>query len=296
MFFNKSSQRNKLLNVDWFITKHCNQIDHCRFCFAPKDVFPQDATFKIVMSICNRLAELGVEVVTLCGGEPTLYPYLTEVVKNLYSLGIKVIFYTNATTDFNIYSLFPFIKILSLPVDAVKPEIIKEMRGFEQFKAVCHLLSKLRTAARRPVVKIGTVVSRINFNDLKNVFCFISESGVVDIWRLYQFSPYGHGKKNENLFLVADDEFNRAVDNIRFLAKRSVINISERSRNGTIGNCHIMDSVGNFYRYEEKYVPLGATVFDKPQKIITGYANFSYQERKIWHLLIENLNKFNKKE
>ncbi|MFH1582767.1 MAG: radical SAM protein [Candidatus Falkowbacteria bacterium] len=296
MYFNKFSKKAKLLNVDWFITKRCNQTDYCRFCFAPRDAFPHDATFEVAMSICNRLAELGVEVVTLCGGEPMLYPHLAKVIKNLHSLGIKVVLYTNATTDFDIYSLFPFIQILSLPVDAIKPEIIKEMRGPEQFKAVCHLLAKLRIVARRPTVKIGTVVSRVNLNDLKNIFRFISESGVVDIWRLYQFSPYGHGKNNDNLFLIADDEFIRAVGDIKSSAKRSAINIFERSRNSTIGNCHIMDSAGNFYRYEEKYVPLDATIFDKPQKIIDGYANFSYQERKIWHLLIENLNKFNKKE
>ena len=283
----KSFKRTKLLNVDWFITKYCNQSNQCRFCFAPKNAFPRDATLEEALPICNRLAELGVEVVTLCGGEPTLYPYITEVVEKLHSLGIKLVFYTNATTKYNILNLFPYIQILSLPIDAVSPVIVKVMRGFEQFKAICLLLARLKIDAWHPAVKIGTVVSRVNVNDLKNILQFISDSGVVDVWRLYQFSPYGRGKNNEHLFLLADDEFNRAVDDIKFLAKGSAINISERSRNNTIGNCHIMDSTGNFYFYEEKYAPLGATIFDEPQKIIAGYANFSYQEKKAWHLLVK---------
>ena len=280
-----------LLNVDWFITRNCDQARYCGFCFAPWHAFPRDSNFDEAESVCNRLSELKVETVTLCGGEPTLYPRIADIVQCLHSFGIKVVFYTNLATNFDVPSLFPYIQVLSIPIDAFSPAVIRKMRGLHQFEGVCRMLEVLRSSIPCPVVKVGTIVSLPNIDDLENIFGFIKKSGVVDIWRLYQFSPCGIGKKNEHLFLLEDDKFYGAVDRIKSLANGSTIDIAERSRNDAIGYCHIMDSVGQFYRYEEEYISLGTTIFDDPRKIAAGYDNSKNERQKMWHHLTRNVRR-----
>ncbi len=272
-------------NIDWFITRLCNQRKKCKFCFAPWDRFPIDATYEQAKLICQRLAEIGIKIVTICGGEPTLYPHIFETIQLLYQLGLKVNFYSNLATQKNVevvMSILPFIDILSVPVDAVTQTAISQMRGRDQFKSVCKTLDDLQSIETKPTIKIGTVVTKQNINDLKNLFLFLENYQIINIWRIYQFSPYGQGKKYEDLFLVSDDDFNRAVSAVKKMAPNKPINISVRKRSNNIGYCHIMDSQGGLYRYEEEYIDLGVNVFNKPEEIIVHYDEKTNRLQKRW--------------
>ena len=168
-------------------------------------------------------------------------------------------------------NILPFIDILSIPVDAVSQAAISQMRGPHQLKSVCNALDKLRSIKIRPTIKVGTVVTKQNFNDLENLAVFLKDCQIIDIWRIYQFSPYGQGKKYQDLFLISDDDFNRVVSSVRKMVLNKSINIFVRKRSNNIGYCHIMDSQGGLYRYEEKYIDLGVNVFSRPKEIMLHY-------------------------
>ena len=273
----------RLTNVDWFITNVCDQAKHCGFCYAPWNAFPPDADEETALKICDRIADLNIRNVTLCGGEPTLFPHVTKIVHQMYTDGIRIVFYSSITDAYDLNEVVNEIHTLSIPIDAVTPEIINRMRGSDQTEGVHRAVSLIqKTGHTRPRVKVGTVVTIQNVEDIENIFHYLEGTGIVDVWRLYQFSPYGIGKHNAKRYLISNDQFHSAVIRLKELAKHSHIQIAERDREDNSGYCRIMDSRGSFYRYEERYVPLNVTIFDEPDAILAGYDNIKNTRQKSW--------------
>ena len=225
---------------------------------------------------------MGVQTVTLAGGEPFQYPGLPTIVHKLHSGGIKVVLYTSATSDRHDWEQFlPYLHFISLPIDAITPAIVEQMRGTDQLTRVSAVIRKLSALSRRPKLKIGTVVTKQNIGDLRAIYAFLCAQEIVDVWRLYQFSPYGIGKRHQDLFELSVSAFQTAVTEIKKKHAHRFI-ISERSREDNKGYCMIMDSGGSFYRYEERYIPLGVTIFDTIENVIEQYDQKKHWRQKKW--------------
>jgi radical S-adenosyl methionine domain-containing protein 2 len=75
----------------------------CKFCFAgfkdvkksilPKGHLPKDQAIQVV----QQLANLGFEKITFAGGEPTLCPWLSELIAEAKSLGMTTMIVTNGS-------------------------------------------------------------------------------------------------------------------------------------------------------------------------------------------------------
>lgn len=274
------------MKIDWFITRICDQAKFCRFCFAPWNFFPRDVPLERALEICEKLKTLGVETVTMCGGEPFMYEGLDKVVKKLHGMGIKVVLYTSGTSDrFSVHDFLPYVDFLSLPVDAVTPGVVEKMRGTSQFSRVSRILGDLRSEPARPKIKIGTVVTRENIADLGAIGDFLHDHGIVDVWRQYEFSPYGIGKHHEKRFALAPGEFDAAVaaekERNEMRTGRRML-IAERTREDNEGYCMIIDSGGAFYRYAERYIPLGVSIDNTPVEILAGYDAERHERQKAW--------------
>jgi len=275
--------RPRLNNLDWFITKLCNQTQYCPFCYAPRNAFEHDSNLQTAVRICERIAEIKTEKVTLCGGEPTQYPHLITIIQKLHHSGIQTILYSNAVSnpEFDWHHALPHLYMLSLPIDSISPEVTSKMRGPHQIKAVIRLLDYIAKSKIKPKIKIGTVVTKQNIHELVPILTLLNKLAIIDVWRLYQFSPYGIGKTNQEDFLISNDEFLSAVTHIKNQPHPN-IKIAERSREDNINYCYIMDSQGNFYRYEEEYIPLKASIFDPPERILTEYDVKKNIRQKLW--------------
>lgn len=282
----------ELNNIDWFITRECNQARFCQFCNAPWNKFSKDADKETALRVADRIGELQVETVTLCGGEPTQYPYLPEVIDRLSSQNTNIVLYSNTVSvlDFDWTRVLPRVSVLSLPVDAVSDVGMQFMRGQHQIEGVKRVLGQVKKMEKSPIVKIGTVVTAGNINDLPNIHEFLLEQQ-IQVWRLYQFSPYGLGLRNQYRYTINDDRFNRAVVSVKNENDKRLANliISERTRDDIAGGyCRIMSSQGDFYRYDEiKYHPLGVSIFDSPDKILLGFDNDLNARQKSWQTAVK---------
>ena len=273
------------MNIDWFLTRKCDQI--CRFCNAPWNVFPRDVSTARALQIADRLKQVGTQTVTICGGEPFMFAGLEDVVHRLSHLGIKVVLYTSATSlhRANLFGMLSDLHILSLPVDAVTVKYAAEMRGIEQLVEVSSLLQKLSRISDCPPIKIGTVVTKQNVSDILPIYRFLLQFRGVKVWRLYQFSPYGIGQRNEHRFLISDEDFTSTVKLAKELNESlgMPIRIAERSLENMYGSCMIMDSRGGFWRYDGSYASLGVTIFEDPYDITVHYDFEKHVMQKSWH-------------
>jgi radical SAM protein with 4Fe4S-binding SPASM domain len=85
--------RKALVQID----ERCNL--HCAHCFVSATRVGQSMRYgDIIGLLIPRLKECRVERVTLTGGEPTIHPRFTDIVRSLRDAGMQVGFCTNATT------------------------------------------------------------------------------------------------------------------------------------------------------------------------------------------------------
>ncbi|EKD89644.1 MAG: radical SAM protein, partial [uncultured bacterium] len=92
----------KLL-CNYYVTLRCNA--RCEFCniWRQKDNFTLlEQSLEDIEKNLKALKKLGVKIIDFTGGEPLLYPYLTEALK----LAKKIGFYTTITTNCSLYSQY----------------------------------------------------------------------------------------------------------------------------------------------------------------------------------------------
>jgi len=274
--------------IDWFITNKCAS-ESCPFCYAPRGIFSEDATLLEAVKICEKIGEKGFSQITLCGGEPLLYPHIIDIVKKLNSMNIGIVFHVGTEID-RVMEITDYIKMISLPIEAMSAENQRQLRGIKLHDDVFKLLNKLRSASSRPRVKIGTVVNAINIHEIENIFYeLIKYDDIIDIWRLYMFSPCGIGKLDEKRLLISATEFANCISKVIYLCEENQTRFkySYRSREANKGYCLIMDSKGHFYRYEEEYIRLDITIHDTYNSIIGKYDIDKHIAQKKW--LMSNL-------
>ncbi len=82
------------VHVNWIPTNACNL--HCNFCSCSKRDKTLAMPFGESMQIMERFSRLGCKAVTITGGgEPLCYPYISDTISQVASLGIDVGLVTN---------------------------------------------------------------------------------------------------------------------------------------------------------------------------------------------------------
>lgn len=63
-------------------------------------------------------------------------------------------------------------------------------RGSKNFVNVLRILNYYNNKQNRPLLRIGTVVTKENIKDLKNI-AELLKNHKIDLWKIYQFTPIG---------------------------------------------------------------------------------------------------------
>lgn len=162
----------KIHVVNYHITSVCNY--HCQYCFVGfRERMPtKETAFKIVKEIHKFFIKSGVKGgrINIAGGEPLLYPYLTDVINQANSLGLKVSIITNGSllTEELISVWQGKIETIGISVDAIRDEtnkaIGREQRGKSLSMAqLCDIADWIHKYGIK--LKINTVVSKLNLHE-----------------------------------------------------------------------------------------------------------------------------------
>ena len=203
--------------VDYQVIGTCNM--HCNFCDgAPKKFIGQPTT--IIKKGIDKLVEAGVNTIVFTGGEPLLRKDMAELIYYTYLQGIEAYLSTNAVLLFKYYGQFKdYISCLGMPLDGSTPEMNKQMsREGEQYGATTTALRYFKSSRPLHQVKVGTVVSKINHQDLLSIGNHLFNNPDLrspDIWRLYQFTPLGDGLHNRELHEITDAFFEDTWKNLQ---------------------------------------------------------------------------------
>jgi MoaA/NifB/PqqE/SkfB family radical SAM enzyme len=202
-------------SVDWWTTSRCNLA--CDFCYGP---VPGQDPVERRPGILEALAASSARAVTFCGGEPLLLRRIGEYAAALGQRGKSTVLNTNGEVlrrrvDQGL-RLADFA-LVGISVEGSTAEVHREMRGAKaDFDEV---MAAVRLVASEPGVslKLGTVVSRVNRDDLPALARTVRDLA-PDVWRLYQYSARGDQNTGRQRHSLPDDEFRRLADELTNIA------------------------------------------------------------------------------
>ena len=189
----------------------------CKFCFAtfqdvkqdmelPKGHLPEEQCLSIVDRLAeDRLAEAGFEKINFAGGEPTLCPWLPDLIKRAKEHGMVTSIVTNGSriTDQWLDDLDGSLDWIALSIDTVDSEKLKQLgralRGTDPI-TVDEYLRIISDIKRRGIrLKINTVVTSVTWQEDFTDFIRLAKP---ERWKLLQALPV----KGQNDTHIADFE------------------------------------------------------------------------------------------
>lgn len=188
------------LSISWDLTNRCNfNCNHCLNRSADQNIhcFKDELSYTEVLKTIDYIIEMNPETVCLCGGEPTLNKYFSEIAYRLTSAGVNVNMVTNGSTinETNIKTIkesgFKFIQV---SLDSHIEELHDEFRDFKgSYKRVLRTLRLLKENG----IKAGIAMcpTRFNARRLEEYLIFIKSKG-INYLRIMPLLPMGRGFDN----------------------------------------------------------------------------------------------------
>ncbi len=247
------SVADKIPTVNYHLWRPCNM--KCGFCFASF----QDIDSRILpkghlgreesLSVVELLAEAGFGKINFAGGEPTLCPWLPDLVSRAWELGLTTSVVTNGSlmTAEWLDSVCGRLSWVALSVDSVNPRTLLRTgrttrSGPMSERDYLHRTDMLRKRGIR--VKVNTVVTR--FNLMEDLTDFIIKAQ-PERWKLFQVLPVdGQNDLTVGEHIISEDEFERHVRLSRRVEAHGVTVVPEN--NDLMRGSYVMvDPAGRFF-------------------------------------------------
>lgn len=213
--------KNSLHSLCWNITEKCNE--NCKFCYRKKC---QDNTLEENKKIFDNLSQISIGKISFCGGEPFLYKDLFLLVKHIREKNpnIKLSITTNGKclNDDLLEETLKYFDWISFSIDSSNEDINEDMgRGNEHLAKVIQLLEKCNNKIK---IKINTVVTKVNKDDLENIYRIISKYN-ISRWKIFRFFPIRDAKDYRDMFYLSKNEAINVQSLIQRLNEKSNFNI-----------------------------------------------------------------------
>ena len=240
-------------SVNFHLWEPCNM--RCKFCFAtfqdvkktilPKGHLPKEQAIEVV----EQLAEIGFEKITFAGGEPTLCPWLGDLIKAAKDAGMTTMIVTNGSklTNEFLEQNQKNLDWIALSVDSLNSEtnlltgraiLGKIPLDINYYKQLAKHIKSYGYG-----LKINTVVSSKNYHEDMSEFILEAQP---QRWKLFQVLPIkGQNDKEIADFIINDEQFEQFVSTHQTLGKDIVI-VPET--NSDMKSTYVMvDPAGRFF-------------------------------------------------
>ena len=193
---------NELYSICWNITSKCNQ--KCKFCYRKHC---KDNTLSQNKKIFDNLSQIKIDKITFSGGEPLMYEELFELADYIRSKNTNIVLSitTNGKKidDTTLNKIIKKFDWITFSIDSLNETINEEIgRGQEHSEKIIQLLKKCNNKIK---IKINTVASKYNINDLEDIYKTISRYK-ISRWKILVFWSLRNAKTNEDMFKLNDSQ------------------------------------------------------------------------------------------
>lgn len=229
-------------------TKMC--VLDCEWCYVPFD--NKEISQEKLISVINRISELGFHSVTFGGGDPFQFKDLAPAIIKAKKLGLFVHVDTHAITlsenKENSHLLDNYIDLIGLPLDGSTEKIHDLMRGRTgHYDLIIDKLSWLKNY--KVSIKLNTIVTSVNEFDLANLEKLVQRIH-PERWSIYQFWPIGPAVKAQSSYILEQCKFLEIVNRLNSnMFNNTVVEINAfESRRKTYP---ILNHLGEVYFHHE---------------------------------------------
>jgi radical S-adenosyl methionine domain-containing protein 2 len=244
--------------INWHFWPWCNY--GCKFCFARFEDIPRADRLpkEVALTVPEMLAEAGADKITFVGGEPTLCPYLGDLLAASKDVGLTTCIVSNASglTEKFLDEWGHLIDWVGLSIDASNDEIHAEIgRGMRSdlARSRSHHLELAtdawnRCRSRGIRMKLNTVVCKPNLSDDMTELVLKLRP---ERWKIFEVLPVeGQNDGDVDDLLLDDGEFQTWVDRHSWVADEGIQFVPE-SNELMRGSYAMMDALGRFYSNTE---------------------------------------------
>lgn len=258
-------------SVNFHLWEPCNM--RCKFCFATfqdvkKTILPKGHLSKEqAIQVVKQLAEFGFEKITFAGGEPTLCPWLDELIHAAKSYSMTTMIVTNGsrlTTEF-LRRNQHVLDWIALSIDSTHASTnIQLGRAISGKREIGHddykqMINQIREFGYG--LKINTVINRYN---LKEDFSELITFAQPKRWKILQVMPVaGQNDLKVEELTISSNEFKLFVSRHQALEQFTVL--VPESCELIRGSYAMVDPAGRFFdstggghKYSEPILNVGA--------------------------------------
>jgi radical S-adenosyl methionine domain-containing protein 2 len=239
--------------VNFHLWEPCNM--RCKFCYAtfqdvkhsilPKGHLPKKQALEVVL----QLAEIGFEKITFAGGEPTLCPWLPELIATAKQAGLTTMIVTNGSklTDSFLQNNKQHLDWIAISIDSLNAETNlatgRAISGKTVLTKDNYLLLANKIKQHGYGLKVNTVVNRYNFSE--NISEFIKLTEPVR-WKIFQaLEIKGQNDSKIDELLISAEQFQQFVDTHKHL--KSITSLVPETTEQIKGSYAMVDPAGRFF-------------------------------------------------
>lgn len=217
-------QRFELPAINFHVIKPCDS--ECTFCFA---TFP-DVNGRLstddAKAVIDRFWELGAQKINFAGGEPTLHPGLSDLIRHAKGRGMTTSIVTNG---FHLPRVLndagDCLDWVGLSVDSAD-EATQHALGRGKGDHVAKARNHAQMCRERGIrLKVNTVVTRLNLHEDMTGFL---EEVAPERWKVFQVLPVeGQNEGAVDALLITKHEFQTYLQRHESLAARGITVVGE---------------------------------------------------------------------
>jgi radical S-adenosyl methionine domain-containing protein 2 len=207
-------------SVNFHLWEPCNF--SCKFCFAafkdvrktilPKGHLPKEEALQII----DKLAQAGFSKITFVGGEPTLCPWIGDLIVRAKIHKMTTMLVTNGSklNENFMKDIHGFLDWVVLSIDSIRPKInskIGRSQGQRIVPDEAYYLEKIELIKDYGMrLKINTVVNRKNYRDY-SMFPFILKAN-PERWKIFQaLKVVGQNDESFDEMKIDGEQFERYI-------------------------------------------------------------------------------------
>lgn len=200
---------NKIVNAGIRLTRKCNM--KCMYCNI-QNTIREDLTLNEWKKAVDIIKKLGASEIVILGGEPTLYPYILELVEYISKhAGLTCNLTTNAFDNFDLVKqlLENGLNSLGVSIDNLEiNESISPLKAKNGLKLIEYLICN----SINPNITNYTVLNKKNVDSIVDLIKYMDEKNVFTYILPFHWGNEGtfdHRKNNEKFAFITDEDIKK---------------------------------------------------------------------------------------
>ena len=275
-------KNNKIIpSVNFHLWEPCNM--RCKFCFATfqdvkKTILPKGHLSKEeAIKIIKQLAKFGFEKITFAGGEPTLCPWISDLIKIAKEYGLTTMIVTNGSklTDNFLKKNKKYLDWITVSIDSLNESsnllIGRKMRKDKNISKEKYLTIIKNIKKYGYGLKINTVINEFNYIEDFNNFIKTTQP---KRWKVLQVLPIkNQNDKNIDSLKITTKKFDF------FLKKhKNILSMVSENNNEMKGSYVMIDPAGRFFENSKGFHQYSEPILSIGIKNAFNKMNYDYQK------------------